>query len=361
MLALTLANLKMMSRNYHTTFWALFFPLLLVVVFGLFDVGGGPGASTLVVIDQDDTPRSRLLVQKLSEVESLQLGDGAVPPAVARQQVARGELNYLLIIPQGFGDSPTGASLPALALVYDAGDTQHNQLVEGLVRDLAAQTAAGPAYGGLAASSLVSEGLAVETPSYFDVVLLGLVGLGTMTHSIISIAVRITAYRNQSIYKRLLVTPLPVWKYFAAEISSHLVLAMAQASIILGLGVLAFGAHLPGNLLAALVVVALGSLVFLNIGFIISAWTNTPAAASGMGNAVALPMVFFGGAFFSTASLPWVLPQLVQALPLTPMLEAMRQVAIQGVPLWQTWPQLAVLGAWVVVTALAAVKVFRFS
>ncbi|HLF05249.1 MAG TPA: ABC transporter permease [Dehalococcoidia bacterium] len=359
MLALTLANLKMMARNYHTTFWALFFPLLLVVVFGLFDVGGGPGPSSLVVIDQDNTPRSRLFIQKLGEVESLELQKQGVDLLVARQQVGRGELDYLLVISQGFGDSPAGAAAPALALTYDAGETQRSQLVEGLVRDLAAQTAAGA--GPLAASPLAAEGLAVEAPSYFDIVLLGLVGLGTMTHSIISIAVRITAYRNQSIYKRLLVTPLPVWKYFVAEISAHLVLAVVQASIILGLGILAFGAHLPGNLLATLAVVALGSLVFLNIGFIISAWSNTPAAASGMGNAVALPMVFFGGAFFSTASLPWVLPQLVQVLPLTPMLEAARQVAVHGVPLWQTWPQLAVLGGWVAATALVAVKVFRFS
>ena len=36
MLALTVANLKMMARNRHTTLWSLIFPLMLVVVFGLF-------------------------------------------------------------------------------------------------------------------------------------------------------------------------------------------------------------------------------------------------------------------------------------------------------------------------------------
>jgi ABC-2 type transport system permease protein len=359
MLALTLANLKMMSRNYHTTFWALFFPLLLVVVFGLFDVGGGPDAASLVVIDQDHTPRSSLLVQKLAQVESLKLEEQALSiHDAARRRVALGELDYLLVIAPGFGSAPEGGATPPLALVYDAGRTQRNEMVAALVRDLAAQTGV-PKPG--AAPSLAVEGLVVAKPSYFDVVLLGLVGFGTMTHSIISIAVRITANRNLSIYKRLLVTPLPVWKYFAAEISAHLVLALVQAAIILGLGVLAFGARLPGSLPATLAVVALGSLVFLNIGFIISAWTNTPAAASGMGNAVALPLVFFGGAFFSTASLPWVLPQVAQVLPLTPMLSAMYQVALQGAPLWQAWPQLAALGAWVAATALVAVKVFRFS
>ena len=182
-----------------------------------------------------------------------------------------------------------------------------------------------------------------------------------MTNSIISIAVKISTYRNQAILKRMLVTPLAIWKYFAAEIASHLILALVQAAIILAVGVFIFGAQLHGNPLWIFIIVLLGSLVFLNVGFILSAWASTPSAASGMGNAIALPMIFFAGTFFSPASLPWLLPYFAQALPLTPMLSAMREVAIYSAPLWEVWPQLAVLAGWVAATALAAVKVFRFS
>jgi ABC-2 type transport system permease protein len=208
---------------------------------------------------------------------------------------------------------------------------------------------------------VVSDEIAVGRVSYFDMVLLGLVGLGIMTNSIISIAVKISTYRDQAILKRMLVTPLAIWKYFAAEITAHLMLALVQAAIILAVGVLVFGAQMPGNLLGVLVVVLLGSLVFLNIGFILSAWANTPSAASGMGNVIALPMIFLAGTFFSTASLPWLLPYLAQALPLTPMLSALREVAIDNAPLWAVWPQLAALMGWVLITSLAAIKVFRFS
>ncbi|MBM3943726.1 MAG: ABC transporter permease [SAR202 cluster bacterium] len=358
MLTLTFANIKMMARNYHTTFWALFFPLLLVVVFGLFDVGGGPRPATITIIDDARTPAAQELKASLAQVHSLEISNAPGGLNAARQRLAKGGLDYLLVIPSGFGAA--GAEQPPVTLQYDAAEQERSQLVEGLVRDLAIQAVQSP--GSSAAPALVrAEGIAVNKPSYFDLVLLGLVGFGTMTHSIISIAVRITAYRNQSIYKRLLVTPLPVWKYFAAEIGAHLALALAQAAIILGLGVLAFGARFNGNVLAVFAVVLLGSIVFLNIGFIVSAWTNTPAAASGLGNAVALPMLFFSGAFFATTSLPWVLPVLVQGLPLTPMLEAMRLIALQGAPLWSTWPQLAMLTGWVAGTALVAVKVFRFN
>ena len=43
------------------------------------------------------------------------------------------------------------------------------------------------------------------------------------------------------------------------------------------------------------------------------------------------------------------------------MLDALREVAINSAPLWETWPQLVALAAWAAATALVAVKVFRFS
>jgi ABC-2 type transport system permease protein len=378
LLALTVANFKMMARNRHTTFWALFFPLTLVVVFGLFDGfsgGFGGGSATLEVVDLDQTSGSAALVRELSSLESLEVSAG-VNPQQARRRLESGELDYFLAIPPGYGESRQGIGGPdpvfpnPVSLVHTSRNPERNQLVAGAITNLVANLEADPA----TASGVVSEtapALEVgEVPSpeesyagasYFDVALLGLVGLGVMTNSIISIAVKISVYRSQSILKRMLVTPLAIRKYFAAEITAHLVLALVQAGIILAVGVFVFGAQIHGNLVWVFIIVLLGSLVFLNIGFILSAWANTPSAASSMGNAIALPMLFLAGTFFSTTSLPWLLPYAAEALPLTPMLSALRDVAIDNAALWQVWPQLAALGCWIAITSLAAIKVFRFS
>ena len=69
MVALTLANLKMMARNRQAIFWALFFPLLLVVVFGLFDFNCVCCAD-VAVIEQSGGPRAALLRYGLEETES---------------------------------------------------------------------------------------------------------------------------------------------------------------------------------------------------------------------------------------------------------------------------------------------------
>ena len=159
----------------------------------------------------------------------------------------------------------------------------------------------------------------------------------------------------------MLVTPLPIWKFFASEITAHLILAIIQAIIILGVGIFLFGASIRGNPAGLLFIILMGSVVFLNIGFIMSAWTNSPSAASGMGNAIALPMIFFSGTFFSVTNLPWIMPTISELLPLTPMLSALRDIGINGYPIWSVWQDIAALAAWIVVTSVIAIKVFRFN
>ena len=371
MLSITLANVKMMMRNRQGLFWALIFPLLLVVVFGLFDFRGVTPTG-LAIADFSGGPRAELLQERLGGIALLEpeaLEPEALEPEAAgaldeaRQRLVDGDLGYLLIVPEGF-DSPAAenseGTVDPVTLVYSTRNPERNQLVEGAVHSLVIElrSAGQPV---LPEHMVVSEVIQAPEVDYFDTVLLGLLGLGIMTNSIISIAVRISTYRNQAVLKRLLATPLPVWKFFAGEILAHLLLAVVQALIILGVGVFVFGGDIHGSLGWVLLVVLLGTVVFLNIGFILSAWARSPAAASGMGNAVALPMMFLAGTFFSTASLPWLLPYAAMVLPLTPMLDALREVAINSTPLWETWPQLAALGAWAAATALIAVRVFRFT
>lgn len=365
MLAITLANLKMMVRNRQGLFWALIFPLLLVVVFGLFDFRGVT-ATRFAVLDYSGGPNAERLRGMLGEIDLLDLEDLAPTDfdiqSKARQQIRDGDLGYLLVIPSGVDDPAAEAhvgDIVPVTLVYATHNLERNQLIERTVYSMVVElrTQGEPVLPQRLVNSEVIDAPEVD---YFDTVLLGLLGLGIMTNSIISIAVRISTYRNQAVLKRLLATPLPVWKFFAGEVIAHLLLAIVQALIILAVGVFVFGGEIHGNLGWVLLIVLLGTVVFLNIGFILSAWARNPAAASGMGNAVALPMMFLAGTFFSTASLPWLLPYAATVLPFTPMLDALREVAIYSAPLWETWPHLAALGAWALATALIAVRVFRF-
>jgi len=208
--------------------------------------------------------------------------------------------------------------------------------------------------------NLQAQGIRASDLDYFDFLLPGFVGMGVMTYSIIGLATVLTRYREQKILKRILATPLKVRSFFAALILAHLVLALIQTAVILAAGVWILDGDILGNVLYIGVFVLLGNIVFLSIGFIVGSVAKNVAAASGLGNAVAMPMMFLSGVFFPTDTLPGPLEKVVNYSPLAQMLEAMRGVSLDARPLTDFPAEIGVILAWIAVTAFIAIRTFRF-
>ncbi|MBM3940110.1 MAG: ABC transporter permease [SAR202 cluster bacterium] len=302
---------------------------------------------------------SRQIAEQLAGIEFLDIDVSITDEALARERLAEGDIEFALIVPEAFRGLQRDGDSIGRSLLYDEANTTSNQIIFGVmsrvVDDVNFLVSGASRVVRLDPATVRSENI-----EYFDVLLIGLVGMGVMFNSIVAIAVRISAYREQKVLKRLLATPLGVRDYFVAIVAAHLVLALVQTAIILAVGVFVFGATIHGNVVWIFVLVALGNIIFLNIGFAIAAFAKNAAAASGMGNVVAMPMMFFSGTFFPTTLLPWVLPQVVRVLPLTPLLEAMREVAIDGGAPWNAPTALALLGAWMAVSSVVAIRLFKF-
>jgi ABC-type polysaccharide/polyol phosphate export permease len=83
------------------------------------------------------------------------------------------------------------------------------------------------------------------------------------------------------------------------------------------------------------------------------------AGASGMGNAITFPMMFLSGVFFPTDQLPTFVEKAVQYLPLTPVLDALRTVLLDNESILNTKGDLALMGAWAVITVVVASRMFK--
>jgi ABC-2 type transport system permease protein len=208
---------------------------------------------------------------------------------------------------------------------------------------------------------LEEQGVEGRTVDYYDFLLPGLVAMGVMNFSIIGMGVAIARFRAQRILKRITATPLRPAKFLAAQVLARLALALVQAALILAVGVFLFGGEIFGNVLWIFVLATVANLVFLNLGFAVAGRASKADAAQGIGNAVALPMMFLSGVFFPTDTLPEVLQEVVRYLPLTPLIEALRKVSIEEQSITDTGPQLLLLGGWVVVSFLLANRMFRFA
>jgi ABC-type polysaccharide/polyol phosphate export permease len=87
---------------------------------------------------------------------------------------------------------------------------------------------------------------------------------------------------------------------------------------------------------------------------------RTFEAISGMLNLVMLPMWILSGVFFSAANFPDAVQPVIQALPLTALIDALREVVLEGATLVDVRAELAILGLWTVIPFPIALKLFRW-
>ena len=356
MLKLFVASLKMLYRDKQTLFWALAFPVIFAVVFGLFDFDQAPEVRIAVVAEQRSDV-SEALVSGLREVDSFTVTrpDDAV---AARQELTDGDQDVVLSVP---AVAAPGAGQAEIEVFYNEGNFDSNRFALSTIERIVDGMNLRMAGVDSPPLALRQTGVAGRSIEYYDFLLPGLVAMGVMNFSIIGMAVAIARFREQRILKRILATPLAPVKFLSAQVGARLLLSLAQAALILAVGVFMFGGDIYGNVLWLFVLATVANLVFLNIGFAVAGRSPNPDAAQGIGNAVALPMMFLSGVFFPTDTLPEVMQVVVRYLPLTPLIEAMRKVSLDGLSITDTGPQLLLLGAWVVVSFLIASRNFRFA
>ncbi|HYU57700.1 MAG TPA: ABC transporter permease [Actinomycetota bacterium] len=350
------ASIRMLYRDRQALFWALAFPVIFAVIFGLFDFNQAPEVGIAVVADRPSQV-SRALVTGLREVESFEV-EGRSSLASARTALEDGDVDVALEVPAIPAVPET--STFAVRVLYNRSNFNVNQFalsaIERIVGGLNLRLA------GVSSPPIAVRAEAVDAKSvdYYDFLLPGLVAMGVMNFSIIGIAVGITRFREQRILKRMLATPLRPAKFLAAQVLARLVLALAQAAVILAVGVFVFGGRVYGNVLWIFVLATVANLIFLNIGFTVAGRTGNVDAAQGLANFIALPMMFLSGVFFPTDTLPQAVQAVVKYLPLTPLIEALRKVSVDGLSIVDTGPQLVKLGAWVVASFALAAASFRF-
>ena len=117
---------------------------------------------------------------------------------------------------------------------------------------------------------------------------------------------------------------------------------------------------LRGSYLAILVVAVLGSFCFSAMGVLLGSRARTIEALSGLVNLTIMPMWIVSGVFFSAQRFPEWLQPLIQALPLTAFVNAMRAIQLQGAGLVDVWQELAILAGWLIAAFVASRQLFKW-
>jgi ABC-2 type transport system permease protein len=135
------------------------------------------------------------------------------------------------------------------------------------------------------------------------------------------------------------------------------------SSVIILIGHFVFGFTLIHGMWTAiemLLLSALGLIVFMGFGFVVSGIARSENVIPPIANIVTLPQFLLCGTFFPVDAFPHWLQVISKALPLTYLNDALRRIAFEGAGLADISSHLLILGVWGIVVYGAAVRFFRW-
>jgi ABC-2 type transport system permease protein len=195
---------------------------------------------------------------------------------------------------------------------------------------------------------------------YAAFLLMGLIGLSATSSGLFGLGVVLVQAREQGILQRLASTPQPAWKFVAGQILASGAMAMLVTVLLLAVGVVLFDVRLPYRLGEWCVVLSLGTVTFLAIGYALAASIHDVRTAQVVGNMVFWLCLFLGDVWFPLHALPVHFQQLGHVLPLFHFLHSLREVGLFGQPVLAHLGSLAILSLWYIAAATVATMQFRW-
>lgn len=201
--------------------------------------------------------------------------------------------------------------------------------------------------------------------------LAGMIASGILYTSFQNLAIAIPTEREDGTLKRLRGLPMPTASYFIGKIVTVVVAYVAQVILLLLVGVLFYGVHLPTSPSAWVTfawVSALGLTACTLLGLAYSVVPRQAKGASAMVAPVVLVLQFTSGVFFMFSELPTWMQSAASIFPLRWLTQAMRSVflpssagAAEVGGSWNLGLAAIVLVIWTVLGLGLALRFFRFT
>jgi ABC-2 type transport system permease protein len=188
----------------------------------------------------------------------------------------------------------------------------------------------------------------------------GFVAYGVMAACFSTLAISLVFRRESGLLKRLRLSPLPAWALLAAIFVSTLIVALIQVVLLLLVGRLGFGVHLPANLAAFVLALVVGVFAFTALGVAMSTLIPTTEAAGPLTSIVFFVLLFLSGLWFplQTGS---TLAKIAAWFPIRHFIVAVfAPFNAQGSSPW-AWHDLAIVAIWGAVACLVAARRFRWA
>ena len=167
--------------------------------------------------------------------------------------------------------------------------------------------------------------------------------------------------RDERLLKRVRGTPLPMPTYLGSWLTGAMLLGMASVTLMIAVGVAAFGVDLYPRLLpAAVVTLALGAASLAALGLAVATLVRNADQAGPVAQLTLLPLSFISGIWWPLDGAPDWITAIAHAFPLYHLVQAFDACFVpQTTGSGFAWGHLAVVAAWGVAGLLVAIRRFQ--
>lgn len=364
-------------RNREAVFFAFLFPVILLLIFSAV-FGGGVSEFTIHVQNNDVGPDgeptnlSTSFVDALEETDSLTVRSIETDRDVGRWSRERRSTGAtrVVVIPDGFADRARAGSLQARqSVILDTmnrsgpgiNQTNRTQVQQGLnvmtngtnatgpakvVFLSANDDQAAPAIRGILSSvvarfneraigvdtpptTIVTEDLGNRNLEGVDYYLPALIAAVVMINGLITLPALLSEFSGDGTLKRLVATPLRKRDWIVANVIQQSVLALLITAVMVVVAHLVFSVTVvPGPLAIGLIL--LGAITFTGFGMALASFVEGSDAATSLGMAIALPMMFVSGIFWELDLMPEYLQTVATLMPIYHFHRGLRRLMVLG-------------------------------
>lgn len=356
MLSITKASLRSMLRSPSAIVFSLVFPIIFILVFGF--IGGG--SINLTVAVSKNTDQSNPIYQALANMKIISLipedNNGEV-----LQQLERGRIDGMINIDK----DQTGKYF--IELTTSEASLQNKTILVSVLNSVIMNMyKSNPNFNSLpvlVSPNIIDKVIPGREYKTIDFILPGQLGFSLLSTGVFGVAFVFFNLRQTLVLKRFFATPIKRSFIVLGEALGRLVFAMIGSCLIILLGKYLFGFTLVNGiitLLSMLFLCALGLIVFMGFGFVVSSIAKNESTIPPFANLITLPQFLLSGTFFSTSAFPYWLQPISNALPLTYLNQALRKVAFEGVSIFNLGYEIGILCIWGIIVYALAVYFFRW-
>lgn len=362
--AVFIKEFQQILRDRLTFAMAVGIPVLQLVLFG-YAINSDPKQLPTAVVTAEQGPLVRSLLTALQHSGYFRVVQTGGSEAQADAAMARGELQFIVVVPPGFERELLRGQRPVLFVAADATDPAAAGNAIAALGTLAPQALAHDLKGPLQPLAATPPPFELRVHRRYNPeglsrvhIVPGLIGTILTMTMIMFTGLAMTRERERGTMENLLATPARPAEVMLGKIAPYVVIGYLQLAVIMGAAWVLFAVPMVGSrpLLGAMIGVFI--VANLAVGFSFSTLARNQLQAVQMTLFFFLPSMLLSGFMFPFRGMPRWAQWIGEVLPLTHFLRIVRGIMLKGNTLGELLPELWALLAFT--AAVSAVALLRY-